>query len=197
MNEFLKNKFDNVFRKNAWGSNESRSGKGSELKFTNSIIDSIPNIIREYSINSVLDIPCGDYNYMKEINLPCDYIGADIVPDLIEFNKSRYPDIEFKCLDITSDNLPKCDLILSRDCLVHLSNTDIEKAIINMKKSGARYLLTTSFSNTIKNIDLPAGGWRKLNTELSPFYMDTIEVFSENSAQIDAEDKTLTLINLN
>jgi len=196
MNESLKKRFNNIFNRNVWGSFESKSGKGSELRFTDGIIKSIPNIIKDHSINSILDLPCGDYNYMKEVDLACDYIGADIAPDLIEYNQSRYPDVKFECLDVTSDPLPKCDLILSRDCLVHLSNADIEKAVANMKKSGAKYLLTTSFSNTTKNIDLPAGGWRKINIELNPFNMDVIQVVSENSGQDNAEDKTLTLVNL-
>ena len=197
MNESLKNRFNNIFKRNVWGSFESKSGKGSELRFTDSIIKSIPNIIKEYSISSILDLPCGDYNYMKEVDLACDYIGADIAPDLIELNKSRYPDVRFECLDVTSDPLPKCDLILSRDCLVHLSNADIEKAVANMKKSGAKYLLTTSFSNTTKNIDLPVGGWRKINIELSPFNMEVTQIVSENSGQDNAEDKTLSLIKIN
>jgi hypothetical protein len=38
----------------------------------------------------LLDIPCGDFNWMKLLNLGVDYIGADIVGELIAENRRRF-----------------------------------------------------------------------------------------------------------
>ena len=51
---------------------------------------------------------------MKEIDFKgINYIGADIVPDLIKKNTKEFTnnEINFKILDLTSDGLPKSDLI--------------------------------------------------------------------------------------
>lgn len=197
MNELLKNRFSGIFHGNTWGSIESRSGKGSEVRNTEKIIKEIPKLIKKYKIKSILDIPCGDFNYMKEIELDCDYIGADIVPSLIEENKSNYKNVKFECLDITSDELPKCDLVLVRDCLVHLSNENILKAIDNIKKSGSKYLLTTSFERCIINVDLGSRMWRAINVKASPFNMDVIDSIRDDTELIPAtSDKKLYLIKL-
>lgn len=37
-------------------------------------------MLKKYSIKSILDIPCGDFSWMKKIELDgIEYIGADIV----------------------------------------------------------------------------------------------------------------------
>ena len=54
-------------------------------------------------------------------------------------------------MDLINDDLPKVDLIIVRDCLVHFSNKDIFKAIENIKQSKSKYLLVTTFSDLKKN----------------------------------------------
>lgn len=99
------------------------------------------------------------------------YTGADIVPDLIPLNKEKYPKYDFKVLDLTTDNLPKVDLIFCRDCLFHLSNNLIVEALKNIKKSGSKYLLTTTFpEHKIANRDIEIGQWRIINLEIEPFF---------------------------
>lgn len=72
-------------------------------------------------------------------------------------------------MDISKDGLPKADMILCRDCLVHFSFEDILSAIRNFKRSGSQYILTTTFSERLSNIDINTGGWRTLNLQLPPF----------------------------
>lgn len=195
MNEFLQSRFKKVFTTNLWGSRESRSGKGSELRQTHKLISEIPKIIDTYNISSILDAPCGDYNYMKEIKLKCNYIGIDIVPELIELNLSKYNDVDFRCLDITCSDLPKCDLVLVRDCLTHLTNNDVEKAIKNIEKSGAKFLLVTSYPDHQENLDLTNGQWRRLNMEKSPFNLKAKDRYFEEGDSIN-KDKSLILVEL-
>ena len=89
---------------------------------------------------------------------------------MIDRNKSAYPEISFVELDLLNDVLPSVDLIICRDCLFHFPNADIEKALSNIKKSGSKFLLTTSFSwRTYPNIDIHMGDFRRINLEIEPF----------------------------
>jgi len=132
----IENIFTEIKRKNIWGSLESVSGAGSEINQTKTLIMELPKLFKLYNIKSVLDIPCGDFNWMKEVDLSAvEYLGGDIVNELISDNISKYSlnNKEFKKLNIITDELPNKDLIFVRDCFVHLSYNDILKAIIILK----------------------------------------------------------------
>ena len=155
-----------------WKSDESVSGDGSELEVTQELIKELEVLCKAKNIKTFLDIPCGDFNWMQHANLhDVDYIGGDIVENLIVENNAKYKQerITFKNLDLTKDVLPKVDLVFCRDCLVHLSYKDIYKTLINIKKSKSKYLLTTSFDRCRINNDIVTGQWRKLNFEITPF----------------------------
>lgn len=69
----------------------------------------------------MLDAPCGDFNWMKEVHKDIElYNGIDIVEDIIGKNKKKYSTkiVQFYQSDITRDPLPTSDLILYRDCVV-------------------------------------------------------------------------------
>lgn len=159
--------FTSIYNSNGWGGRESLSGSGSDLVETESIRQGLPDLFEKWGFGSMLDIPCGDMNWMKEIlpSLGVEYIGADIVPELIEANKEKYPYLDFQVLDLTKDVLPTADVILARDVLGHLSNADMLAAIENMKKSGSSCLLTTHFPSATMETDIETGKWRPVNIE--------------------------------
>ena len=166
--------FSSYYKNNTWQGKESKSGPGSDYDNAQFIIKELPFIFEKYSIKSMLDIPCGDFNWIKMINLDSiTYHGADIVDDLIEENKQRYKsqNIKFSVLDIINDKLPKVDLVFVRDCFVHLNNEDIKKSLINIKNSGSKYLLSTTFTwnHLPTNHDIKNGDWRRVNLENKPF----------------------------
>jgi hypothetical protein len=183
----LKEKFSEVYAKNIFGGSDSRSGAGSDLLQTEVIRREIPRILRENGISSMLDAPCGDWFWMRKVDLGIDqYIGADIVEPLITKNRIEFgrKGVEFRSLDLSRDPLPKADLIFSRDCLVHLSFDDAARMLQNFKTSGARFLLTTTFPKHTKNVDLDHGFWRPLNMEMAPFnFPQPIEVINENCTE--------------
>ena len=72
-------------------------------------------------------------------------------------------------LDLTRDALPPADLLLCRDCLVHLSYADIRRALANVARSGIPYVLTTTFPGAKANEDIVTGDWRVINLEAAPF----------------------------
>ena len=86
----------------------------------------------------MLDAPCGDAGWISRTDLGVHYVGVDIVPSLIESLQARAAagDItgEYHLADITADTLPRCDAILCRDCLVHLSFANIERAVANFRR---------------------------------------------------------------
>ena len=198
MNNSLQSRFSTVYHQNKWGSNESASGKGSELINTRLISDLLPSLVKELNIETLLDLPCGDFNYMKEVCLGCNYIGADIVPELILSNKEKYKNIDFRCLDITNDSLPSADIILVRDCFVHLLNADILKAIQNIKDHSIKYLLTTSFPMVRSNIEIGEGTdpqFREINISIHPFNLNITKEYTDKGPSY-LYSKTLALIDL-
>jgi hypothetical protein len=175
--------FTEIYENNKWSSSESRSGNGSELKNTITLRNELPFLFKKYNISSILDIPCGDFNWMKEVNLSdIDYTGADIVPSIIEQNKQKYP-YNFQVLDLTKDSLPKVDLIFVRDCLGHLSNENVFKALDNIQLSGSKYLISTSFTKWDFNADIDDGGWRCINLMIPPFNLKPIYLINENCVE--------------
>ena len=167
--------FTHIYNTNRWGSAESVSGVGSELKNTEELVKSLSRLFRELGIRSVLDLPCGDFNWMNQMDLnEMDYLGADIVEALVQRNQETYgrlPRVRFEVLDLLTDDLPCMDLMLVRDCLVHFSNRDILAALQNIRRSGCTYLLTTTFNHLPINKDIITGEWRPVNLQREPFLL--------------------------
>jgi len=165
-------RFTYIFRSRLWESS-SVSGPGSESVQTRELREQLPVLLERFGVRTLLDLPCGDFGWLSEVELDLDrYIGADIVTDLVEANAARFRDDpvrEFRSLDMTGDPLPAADLVLCRDCLVHLSFADIERALRNLRRSGSRYLLTTTFTELGTNDDIVTGDWRPLNLCREPF----------------------------
>ncbi|MFD1064144.1 class I SAM-dependent methyltransferase [Winogradskyella litorisediminis] len=180
----IKETFNAIADENFWSSEESVSGPGSELQHTQTLIAELNSLFEEYKISTVLDLPCGDFNWMRKVDLSnINYLGADIVEDIIEENKLKYQSeyIEFEMMDIITSNLGKHDLVLVRDCLVHFSYVNIVKTIKNLKRSGSKYLLTTTFPGIDSNKDIVSGEWRPLNFAIYPFFFPKpIELLNEN-----------------
>ena len=164
--------FAEIYDKKLWGDGESLSGVGSDLDQTAAIRRALPVLLKQIGARIMIDAPCGDFHWMKETQLELDrYIGLDIVPEVISRNQQLYANSvhEFRTLSITQEPLPNGDVIFCRDCLVHLSYSDIAKAMHNFRKSGAAYLLTTTFTELRKNRDIVTGEWRPLNLENPPW----------------------------
>jgi hypothetical protein len=149
--------FDEIYRRNHWGSSESLSGTGSDQRQTARIVAELPGLLRRHGVESMLDVPCGDFNWMSRVDLAgVDYTGGDIVADLVESNNERYAGagVRFRRLDLLSDPLPQVDLVFCRDCLVHFSLADVRRALANVASSGAKFLLTTTFPAHPRNRSL-------------------------------------------
>jgi len=171
----LEGRFTEIFNSNAWNDSDSVSGTGSSLEATELLRSKLPEIFEELKINSIFDAPCGDFGWMKLIfdSSEISYIGADIVSKIVDNNNLQYSkaDISFIKLDITGNVFPKADLMFCRDCLFHLSFSDIRKVLINFVNSDIDYLMTTTHVNLMafENSDIASGDYRKIDLFSEPF----------------------------
>jgi hypothetical protein len=163
--------FRQIHLSNHWGSTESRSGPGSAGGQTEPLRTGLPALLADLGVRTLLDLPCGDANWISTIPLPgVDYLGADLVPEVIARNRERFgPSRRFEILDLLSSPLPRADLVLCRDCLVHFSFADVGRAVANLRRSGSIWLLSTTFPQQHENEDIVTGDWRPLNLERAPF----------------------------
>jgi SAM-dependent methyltransferase len=189
--------FAEIFRQNAWNGTDSVSGAGSDTLQTRRLIRELPALLREFEIGSLLDVPCGDFFWMRQVDLTgIQYVGGDIVPELVSRNKQyETANLAFGVIDLLSAQLPKSDLVLSRDCLVHLSHMDVFQALANICRSGSELLLTTTFPQHRRNRDICTGEWRTLNLELEPFrFPKPLRVLEEGCTEAGKyADKSLGL----
>jgi hypothetical protein len=164
--------FQRIYEQNLWGDPESVSGIGSGSAATSLIRRELPGLFQRYGVRSVLDAPCGDFYWMSDVARMLDrYVGVDIVPDLIRRNATNYGSdtVSFICADIAADPLPGADLVLCRDCFIHLPTRIIRAALRNFLATGARYLLLTSDRDAGPYHDIPIGSFRQLNFTRAPF----------------------------
>jgi hypothetical protein len=152
----------------------------------------LPPLLKQFSVRTLLDAPCGDFNWMKEIraDLDVDYIGVDIVKEVIDLAQRRYGDerTRFVHLDITRDPLPAADLMMARDFFIHLSFADANRAIENFLRSGIAYLLagTSPVEDMVVNADMRTGKARPRCLFSAPFNFPT-DVLARFRDRVGAE----------
>ncbi|MBV7269416.1 class I SAM-dependent methyltransferase [Winogradskyella luteola] len=137
-----------VYEKHLWGGKgfDFYSGEGSHNPtITEPYLKAVLDFLKsENNKLTVCDLGCGDFNIGKHfVAFSKKYIAIDIVESLIKRNQALFKadNLEFHCLDISKDKLPKADCIILRQVLQHLSNTEI-KCIVN-KLSSYQYIILT------------------------------------------------------
>ena len=136
-NEVIKNKtswptakaMQQVYKLNLWGSNGAVyfSGEGShEPTLIEPYIKLVSDFLKSFNHPiTICDFGCGDFNIGQHfVALTTRYTAIDIVPELIEYNREKFiaNNLNFECLDIAIDDLPKADCVMIRQVLQHLSN---------------------------------------------------------------------------
>lgn len=154
-----------VYKMNLWGSNASEfySGEGSHNpELVNPYIEAIVSFLKTLNTPiSVCDLGCGDFNIgSKLFKYTSKYFAIDIVPELIDHNKSNFKakNLSFSSLDIAKDDLPPADCALIRQVLQHLSNAEVQN-ILN-KLQTYKYVIITEHIPTfdfIPNLDIISG----------------------------------------
>jgi hypothetical protein len=206
-----KNIFSSIYDTYGFGGEESRSGPGSTLYETERLREKIKNLVKYRNLKSVVDIPCGDFNWMKEIvDSFEEYHGGDIVPACIEENNKNYSSekIKFSVIDLLENDIPESDLLIVRDVIGHYPLESGAKIIENILKSKSKYLLSTTWYNVIDkeyhkkhiNKDVGYGRFYPVNLMSEPFNLPEPEMIIEEDVIVEdynlGNRKTLSLWNL-
>ena len=188
--------FHRIFAARDWPADDpsyvglKASGPGSMLRNAQNMIAILHSVLSHVgsylgqSTVSVFDAACGDMQWMPYVlNARSDvlYTGADIVSDIIAHHRKKFRRLrnaEFIEHDVVSQPLNHSyDVVLVRDILQHLWMADALMALKRLSESGSKFLLATTFPDTVLNVDVnkEALGGRKssYNLELSPFSLES------------------------
>ncbi len=167
-------------REKQLGRRESASGPGSAQSAAHACLQMIDAVIEEYGVSSILDLGCGDWNWLRKArwrqsgNL--DYEGweahADMVDDLNRAFGSA--STRFLVSDITTASYPRADLVICRDVLFHLP-VALATKVIGAVRDLRSLFISTSYPSVAANQDvrpyLPIENWGfyRTNLDIAPF----------------------------
>lgn len=199
-------RFNTVFQTRRWARGQSVSGPGSDRDS-----GQVAHALRVLAyacdtlgVRSIADVPCGDFHWFPLFlndRPDVDYVGYDIVEDLIAQNRRDHPERRFEVLDITRQVPPPADLIVSKDLVNHLYEADVWATLRNMAASGSRWLMVTSNTgspNQELHLRMP-GASRELDLAAAPYSLPapvcgdhylsiwTAEAVAKRVAERDAE----------
>ncbi|MBF0168419.1 MAG: methyltransferase domain-containing protein [Alphaproteobacteria bacterium] len=174
-----------IWRANAGVSIETRSGLESTLLATRQLRPALAGMLERLGIRTLVDAGCGNVGWMSDVVAQLGlYIGIDIVEEQMAANQRVHMsqcNMLFKVGDITRDLLPRADMILCRDVLPLLRDSDITRALALFRKSGARYLAATHFSGSLEP-EGALGVYRQIDLQAAPFNLPPpLESLAENS----------------
>lgn len=174
---------------------KSVSGVGSQLdNGTKNLREHLYDFLVKWNINSIFDIPCGDFWWMRTIDLKAiKYIGGDIIENRIQWLNTKYPDKQFLYFNFIDDtNLPDVDLVFCRDLLFHLSNEDKKKVLTNFINSGIKYLMMSNHPLSNNNTDIQTSSFGHINWQLSPWNLEIpIDIFYDSNEGYDTKELQL------
>lgn len=149
----------------------------------------LPSIIDQFQINSILDVPCGDFSAIDKVDLgQATYIGGDIVPSLVRRNAVRFANQKrrFKVHNLLKDDFPKVDMVILRDCLAHFSFREIDAILTRIQIAGIKYVFLSTYPELSSNEDIETGAWRPINFTVAPFSLPA-PLFQLKEQFIDCE----------
>lgn len=166
--------FSAIYSERVWAGanrNATLSGPGSEDTATMQMATQLSALLRDLDCSELVDIGCGDFNWMKNVSGTFDYVGIDVVPALIASNNHNYANAHrrFICLDATQSPIASGDVALCREVLFHLSFDDGRSLLENVKRTGFRYVLLTTDNSIWFNSEIRTGDFRPLNLTKAPF----------------------------
>ncbi len=181
-----------VFEHRDWSQGRpgvSKSGLNATLASTERLRRAFPRLFQTYAVKRFVDAPCGDFFWMQHVDLTgIDYHGFEISNTLNDFNQQFTRDnVHFDILDITSDPLPQADMMMCRDCLVHLT-FDMRWAFFeNFVASGITWLLITTWLRPDNRWVYHNGGEKSFNMTAEPFsFPQPVELVLETADELPA-----------
>jgi hypothetical protein len=172
----------------AAGRRESASGVGSKLDAARPCLDLLDQTIRELGITSIVDMGCGDWNWMSHgrwyrESWPIRYAGWEAHDGLVERLNRAFarPGVEFSLTDATQADLEPVNLVICRDILFHMP-VKMARRLLKKIRLSARYLLTTTFPAVTENegpavyLPIPGWGFYPINADIGPFNLGPFKI---------------------
>lgn len=120
----------------------------------------------DFSGKTVMDLGCGFadfWGYLKGRDIPCSYIGVDIMEQFILHNREAHPDARFICCDVMreADQLPQADYIVSNGTLNFKieDNLAYTERFLHTAFAKVRKGLAVDFLSTVYTPDYPPEGF--------------------------------------
>ena len=195
--------FEKIYDENRWGNFDQQkrkysSGDGTRnTKIVGEYIDVVTDFLsKNPKLKTGLDLGCGDFSVgVHFCELFKNYTAADVAENVIKENRKIYRNsrVKFHCLDLTSEDIPKADVIFVRQALQHLSNSEIMKFVKNVRGKFKFLIVTESLSKSplfVENKDIITGPGIRIHKksgvvlEKKPFDLEhsDMEVVLETSA---------------
>jgi len=173
--------FTNIYKNNVW---ENGSGGGSYEKNTVDYRAFLQQFMKDNNIKTVVDLGCGDWQMNKLMDWSgINYLGVDCVHFLMNENVQRFgkEGIAFETADITSFDVPTCDLLLIKDVFIHWTNAEIIRFF--KKQIPAKYILVTNDNrvNGEHKDNAAPGQYRDVDITQPPFNIAAEPVFIWNN----------------
>lgn len=160
--------FTEVYRKGEWGT-QWRSGAGSIGDEAEQYIKLLTEWMKGKPIRRVLDLGAGDGHVIGELSrrMPgIQFEAVDCVAKVVEDAKQRSPGVTWHVADLLEYDIPPgFDMILCKDVLHHLPNTDVAVILEKLRTSRTRCVITADYNGAREENDCARGKYRALDFE--------------------------------
>jgi SAM-dependent methyltransferase len=159
---------------NSGGYGGCGSGTGSILHNNTDLINWLIKYIKSNTIESMVDIGCGDMQWMPNLiqDVQVEYTGIDYIDYLIDHNTIQFPWGQFKCIDFLQPDHTldeTYDLAFSKDVLHHCNEAESAVFLKNFQ----------SINATHKLLVLPFNSEYRMGMKIAEYQCDYIKEIYE------------------
>jgi hypothetical protein len=168
--------FSQIYADQVWVGHtdqDSLSGLGSTQLATDQLVNGLSDFLEEVGCRKLVDIGCGDFNWMRKVRGDFEYLGIDAVSEIIKANNASFASSrrKFVCMDATRTAIQSGDVAICREVLFHLSFRDGIRLLRNIQAAGFKYVLLTSDRSVWFNSDIRNGDFRLVNLCKPPYLL--------------------------
>jgi len=163
--------------------------RGNPVKTTSILREKLKEIFKQLDIKTFSDIGCGDFLWLSLIDWSTvNYIGYEIIQDLVDRNRKLFPKFQFEKLNIIDTIPPKVDMIFMRSVLVHTNFPNCFKIFKNIKKSESKYLMVSTCVRRRVNYEPICLMLQHQNLMRPPFNFPEPMILTEEMVHTDSDN---------
>jgi SAM-dependent methyltransferase len=180
--------FESVYSDGRWGFG---SGHGSLPRTTRPYRRFLEEFLVANRVGRVVDFGCGDWQFSRLVDWDgASYTGVDIVPSVIERNREQYgrPGVEFMVTPEDPAQLPDAELLICKDVLQHLPNSDVQAFldIVVPRYPMSLIINDSAYYQHELNREIKAGEWRPVDVRRAPFDFDAVVITTLRAPKVRA-----------